>query len=315
MITPIPVCDPHFHLWDVHTRPNPNLGEDVAEHLPIYHGNDYRSEMAGLPGTLRIASSVHVETVVGQMEGGHVLDPVAETRWVCDQMEPTETEHPFGVVGYVHLSHNIAETHRQLERHSEAASGRFKGVRMILNHHPTNPDLTWPQVEHGEFLQSEVFRESVSLLGTHGLSFDLQCNPHQLEEAARVFGDIPGTTIILDHLGLLHVDGDEQQWREGMRALADVSHVSIKLSMLWFGSADFHEDATKEAVVKERVLETIERFGSDRCMFASNYPVEKIQGISLHRLYEMFDAWTAHLPEPDRAALFHDTAARVYRLT
>ena len=310
----IPVCDPHFHLWDIQTRPNSNLGEAVEERLPVYHGGDYRVEMAGLPGSLRIASSVHVETVVGQMDGGQRLDSVSETRWVCEQMEPTEVEHPFGIVGYVHLAHNVAETERILERHSEAAMGRFRGVRMILNHHPTNPDLTWAQVEHGAFLKSGIFRESIALLGDRRLSFDLQCNPHQLEEAANVFQDIPQTPIVLDHLGLLYAEQDEAQWRQGMQALADVPHVQVKLSMLWFGCAGFHENSEPETIVKDRVLETIDRFGCQRCMFASNYPVEKVQGISLHRLYEMFDAWTSHLPESDRASLFHDTAARVYRL-
>ena len=84
--------------------------------------------------------------------------------------------------------------------------------------------------------------------------------------------------------------------------------------MLWFGSAGYHQDANREAVVKERVLETIERFGCDRCMFASNYPVEKVQAIPLSRLYEMFDAWTRHLTESERTKLFHDTAAKVYKL-
>ncbi len=271
-----------------------------------------------MPGSLRIASSVHVETVVGQMDGGHRLDAVGETRWVSEQMEPTETEHPFGIVGYVHLARDVANTERMLERHAEAAMGRFRGVRMILNHHPSNPDLTWSQIEHGEFMESQIFRESISLLGDKSLSFDLQCNPHQLTEAAEALRDIPQTTIILDHLGHIHDgedDAHEQLWREGMQALCELTHVHVKLSMLWFGCAGFHEDADKEAVVQQHVLETIERFGCERCMFASNYPVEKVQGINLHRLYEMFDAWVAHLPDSDRVSLFHDTAARAYRMT
>tara|TARA_Y100000588_G_scaffold320966_1_gene351857 strand:- start:5930 stop:6886 length:957 start_codon:yes stop_codon:yes gene_type:complete len=313
----LPVCDPHFHLWNIHTRPNPSLGDAVEKHLPVYHGEDYRQEVATLPDTLQIASSVHVETVVGQMEGGHVLDTVSETRWVCEQMGPTESEHPFGIVGYVHLAHDSAHTDRLLERHIATADGRFRGVRMILNHHPTNPDLTWPQVEHGNFMRSDVFRESVAMLGEKSLSFDLQCNPHQLEEAARTFSDIPGTTVILDHLGHIH-DGEdaahEEIWRDGMQALSEVGHVNVKLSMLYFGCEGFHEDPRKEEIVKDRVHETIERFGADRCMFASNYPVERVQGISLHRLYEMFDEWTAHLTPEVPRSLFHDTAARVYRM-
>ena len=70
------VCDPHFHLWDIHERPNPNIGTAVEESLPAYTATDYLADMRQLPAPLELASSVHVETVVGQMEGGAVIDAV-----------------------------------------------------------------------------------------------------------------------------------------------------------------------------------------------------------------------------------------------
>lgn len=315
MSAPLRVCDPHFHLWNLHERPNPNLGTAVAEQLPAYLAADYLEEMGRLPVPLELSSSVHVETVVGQMDGGFALDPVAETRWVCEQME--STGHPFGVVAYVHLARDSAETERALRQHEEAGPGRLRGVRMIVNHHADNADLTWPQVASAGFLRDPMFGEGIALLGERGLSFDLQCNPHQLEDAARTFGDHPRTPVVLDHLGSFHDGEDEmytQMWREGMAALASVPHAFVKLSMLFFCAGGYHQDVAKETKVKDLVREVIELFGCDRCMFASNFPVDRIMGIPVETLYGKFLEWTVDLADAERAALFHDTAVRAYRL-
>lgn len=311
------VCDPHFHLWDIKERPNLNLGEGTNQAFPAYRAENYVEDMATLPEPLKLTSSVHVETVIGQMEGGFPLDTVEETTWVCNQMAPGEERMPFGVVGYVHLARGTDESEKMLDQHIEAAQGRFRGARMILNHHPNNPDLTWPQVEHGDFVNSGIFQEGVALLGEKGLSFDLQCNPHQLEGTAHVFGKYPQTRVILNHLGLMHdgeSDAHEQIWREGMRALSEVPHVYAKLSMLWFARNNFYQNAEEETKIKDMVREVIDMFGVERCMFASNYPVDKVQGISINTLYSKFSDWTSDMSEAERLALFHDNAVRAYNL-
>ena len=307
--------DPHFHLWDLGERPNPNLGPDVERDLPVYHAADYLRDMGRLPPSLELAASVHVETVVGQMEGGFPLDEVAETRFVRDQMEPTG--RPFAIVAYAHLARDPRHTEQVLDRHLAAAGERLRGVRMILNHHPGDPALTWPQVERGDFLGDPVFRESLALLGERGLSFDLQCNPHQLAGAAAAFADCPGTPVVIGHLASFHDSGDpgyERMWREGLAQMAALPHVSMKLSMVFFCAPGYHQDASQEARAKDLVRQAIEIFGAGRCMFASNYPVDGVQGIDVPTLYGRFLDWTADLPPADRASLFYDTAARVYRL-
>ena len=313
----IPICDPHFHMWDLVGRPNPNLGAAVEENLPAYVAADYRADVDTLPSELRLVSRVHVETVVGQMEGGQVVDTVGETRWVCDQLRATAPECPFGLVAYVHLARDPRETERVLQAHAEVAGERLRGVRMILNHHPDNPELTWPQVESGELMRLPAFRESLALLASRDLSFDLSCNPHQISDAVTVLGRLPELRVVVNHLGFLH-DGEdaahEQLWRDGMQALAALPNVYIKLSMLWFARAGYHQDPAKEAEVRDRVLEAIEIFGCDRCMFASNYPVDKAMGISIAQLYEQFLSWTADRPTAERAALFHDSAVQAYGL-
>ena len=311
------IIDPHFHLWDLGVRPNPNLGPDVERDLPVYHAGDYLRDMGQLPAPLELEASVHVETVVGQMEGGFAVDEVAETRFVCDQMAPTG--HPFGIVAYAHLARGVRHTERVLDRHLAEAGERLRGVRMILNHHPGDPALTWPQVERGDFLNDSVFRESLALLGERGLSFDLQCNPHQLADAASAFADHPDTPVVVGHLasfyGGAEADaGYERTWREGLESMAALPQASIKLSMVFFCAPDYHRDPAQEAKARDLVRQAIDIFGAGRCMFASNYPVDGVQGIDVPTLYGRFLDWTADLPPADRACLFHDTAARVYRL-
>ena len=93
--TSIAVCDPHFHMWDVGERPNPNLG-DPSEQLPTYQAADYFSDMSQLPSPLHLVSGVHVETVVGQQEGSETPDTVEETKWVCAQLKEAAPKRPFG---------------------------------------------------------------------------------------------------------------------------------------------------------------------------------------------------------------------------
>lgn len=316
-VPPIPLCDPHFHLWDLRDRPNPNLGNADGHPLPSYLASDYLRDVATIPSDLQLTYSVHVETVVGQEPGGAQLDSVSETEWVCGQMSPTEADLPFFIVAFVHLAQSAKERERELEAHMAAAAGRLRGVRMILNHHDDNPALTWPQVAHGAFLDAQSFREGLELLQRHGFSFDLSCNPHQVGAAVRLLQDFPDLRVVVNHLGFLHEGEDkdhERVWRDGIHALADLPSVTIKLSMLWFACAGYNLDAEKEQRVRERVFEVVDVFGCDRCMFASNYPVDKFNGIPLARLYEIFLAWTDGCSETERRALFHDTAVRSYQL-
>ena len=316
-MTTLPLCDPHFHMWDLDARPNPNLGPEAEELLRSYRAADYDADAATLPPRLNLVSRVHVETVVGQMEGGPVVDTVSETEWVSAQLEPTQAERPSYLVAYLNLAGDPAAAQRTLERHIEASSSRLRGVRMILNHHPENPDLTWPQVAGGELMQTPRFREGLERLAGRNLAFDLSCNPHQIPGAVRVLADFPGLRVVANHLGFLHDgedDAHEELWRDGIQGLAALPNIDIKLSMLWFARAGFHSDPGKRAKVRDLVREVIDVFGPERCMFASNYPVDKLRGISFAALYGLFLEWTQDLAEDELRTLFHDTAARAYNL-
>jgi predicted TIM-barrel fold metal-dependent hydrolase len=131
-----PVIDPHFHCW-TSKIPNANLG-DITSAIPEYNPTTY-SEDARTAKEFDVQRLVHVEAIVGQKEGGVVLDTVGETRHVCGLDTAGRQIH---LVVYVNLTHDVAKT---LDEHAAIAGDRLRGVRMILNHH-SNPSLTWPQV-------------------------------------------------------------------------------------------------------------------------------------------------------------------------
>jgi predicted TIM-barrel fold metal-dependent hydrolase len=260
-----------------------------------------------------------------------------------------------------------------IEAHKHVAAERFVGVRMILNYSPEDPSLTWPQVERGDYLTGGVpsFKEGFALLAPRGLSFDLQVNWFQLQDAATFLQAFPETVVVVDHLGCLKLGvGDEEDakriavWQEGMKALAALPNVYVKLSMLEYMRPGWQHKGTggatvetttseaaaagmeveKEAsesstgrsssevvatptsstdanaVVKARVREVIEWFGPERCMFASNFPVDKCllggsaQPTTLEALVLAQHALIHDLPEEQQRQLFSETAKKVYKL-
>lgn len=147
----------------------------------------------------------------------------------------------------------------------------------------------------------EKWRAGYSLLGRHGLHFELQAQWPLLGEATRLARDFPRTTIVLNHAGL---PADEQLpgWRHAMAGLAACANVAVKISGLG--------RVTRK---REVVQATIELFGVQRCMFASNFPVDRLCG-TFDQTYSAFDELTGAMSPADRRALFFDNAVRIYRM-
>lgn len=128
--------------------------------------------------------------------------------------------------------------------------------------------------------------------------------------------------MIINHLGCLHLgqneDEDQQNikaWREGMKALSMQPHVSVKLSMLSFLRSDWDKNEKSFQEVKSYVMETITMFGTERCMFASNFPVDYTNGgFTGPSLYSKFLELVKDFHQGERDNLFCETARKVYRL-
>ena len=214
-----------------------------------------------------------------------------------------------------------------LEAHLAASPGRFRGIRR---------STTWDASDSlrseapREMLASREFRAGFAWLDKFDLSFDAWLYHPQLPELADLARAFPDVTIILNHIGAPLGVGpyagkrDEvyQIWRSGIALLAQCSNIHVKLGGV--GSLrsgyDWHERAIPPsseelaAALKPYFEWCIEKFGPNRCLFESNFPVER-QSNGYVTLWNAFKRLTQNYSAAERAALFHDTAARVYRIS
>jgi len=304
--------DAHFHYWDVaETSPSGHSAKilgGAGKAFPQYLPSQFMVDMAKTGHHLKKA--VFVEALSN--------NPLEETRFVFNLAKSKEANGiPHGIVAYADLSKEDVDT--LLKGHSTFEG--IRGIRQILNHHDSNPGLTWPKVERRDYLRSSDWRKGLSHLEKYHMSFDLQVNPHQLKDAAECFHNFPNIPVILNHLGCPHLGQSHaadakslKDWREGMAAIAQLKQSSVKLSMLSFVKAGWEKDVESNKLVTDLVKETIKLFGTNRCMFGSNYPVDKANGVEPDVLYRCFKTMVSDLSESAQKDLFYDTANRVYRL-
>lgn len=295
-----PIIDAHHHLWDLRRfsypwltdRPQPaSVAGDVSSISKDYLLPDYLGDAEGQ----NLLKSVHVDA------GFDPKEPVEETRWL--QSLADEFGFPHGIVARAEL--NARDVESVLASQAEYANVR--GIRQIVNWHP-DPAKTY--VDRPDLLTDPAWLAGFALLKKYDLSFDLQLYPGQMHDAAHVAHRHPDTVVILNHAGM-PVDRDAEgidRWRSGMKALSGAPNVWVKISGL--GMVDWH---WTEASIRPFVLETIEIFGPSRCMFASNFPVDKLYS-SFDELYSAFRNIVSDFGPSEKKKLFYDTAEAVYRL-
>jgi predicted TIM-barrel fold metal-dependent hydrolase len=295
------VVDPHIHLWDLKTHHYPWLANPgvsfVGDARDLQH--DY------LPGDLlKDAQPVEVLKVV-HVEANHdPADPVEETRWLQQVADESLSRRmPNGIVAGVDLSARDAA--QVLEGH--AAFLNTRGVRQILNVHENR---LYDYIGR-HLMRDPTWRLNFALLRQHQMSFDMQLYPSQMEEAATLACEHADTQFVVNHTGMF-VDRDSvagyRAWREGMRKLARCANVAVKIS----GLAMFDHRWTVESL-RPYVLETIDTFGVERAMFASNFPVDRQFG-SYADLWNAYAAIVGGASDAEKAALFMRNAERVYRI-
>lgn len=309
------ICDAHHHLWE--RQPNVYLLDDLLADLGSGH---------------RIVSTVAVECGYGyRKDGPEALRPAGETEFLESMADRVaadgaiKTRVAAAIVGFADLSLGDAVA-AVLEAHGEASPDRFCGIR-----HSTTWDGSGElrsEAAQG-LLADREFRRGVAWLRKLDLCFDAWLYHPQLPELADLARAFPEMTIVLDHIGAPLGVGpyagkrDEvfRIWQRGITEVATCPNVNIKLGGA--GSARSGHDWHKRAVPPSSaelasILQPyfewcIEKFGVDRCMFESNFPVEKAAN-SYVRVWNAFKIITRKYSPRERAALFHDTAVRVYRI-
>jgi predicted TIM-barrel fold metal-dependent hydrolase len=208
----------------------------------------------------------------------------------------------------------------------KAASPRFRGIRHTVTWDPH------PEIENREqegVLASTGYRAGARALARMGLSLDVGVCFPQLPELADFAKAVPDLTIILNHLGGLtrtgpYANRDEEvlpQWRRGIAAVAECPNVNLKLGGIGMPRLGFDWHSRARPIGSEELAASIapimgyciEQLGAERCMFESNFPVDKVS-FSHHVLFNAFKRCSNSCSASERAALFHDTAVRAYRI-
>lgn len=314
----LPIVDPHHHLWD---RPQWRYLLDEL--------------LADTNSGHNIIATVFVQCRAMHRAGGPVeLRPVGETEFVNGVAAMSasggygKAKICAGIVGHADLSVGDA-VKPVLEAHIAAGNGRFRGVRHITawdkDSSVGNPAYTPPPGLVGE----KKFRDGVAALGKLGLTFDAWLYHPQIDELAAMAKAVPATQIVLDHVGGPLAIGPYQgkrdeifpMWSKSIKALAQCSNVVIKLGGLGMRINGYGFESEKEppssaklATAWKPYIETcIEAFGAKRCMFESNFPVDK-GSYSYPVFWNACKLLAKDASAADKAELFAGTANRFYRL-
>jgi len=322
----LPICDPHHHLWDFAKNHVPDYAIQVPHYL-------LKELLKDIGGGHHIVRTVFLECkTMYRKAGPREMQPIGETEFVQGIAAQSasgqygETKVAAGMVGFADLTLG-AKVEPVLEAHIIASRNRFRGIRYTSTW-DANRDIIQSE-SHKGVLSDPEFQEGFAYLAKHGLSFDAGLYHTQLMELVDLARAFPDTTIIVNHTGIPIGIGPYagkreevfKEWKYGITALGSCHNVFMKLGGLGMAICgfDWHQRAipvnsTELAdSMAPYYLWCIEQFGAERCMFESNFPVDKMS-YSYTVLWNAFKRITKYFSPKDHSALFHDTATRVYRL-
>jgi predicted TIM-barrel fold metal-dependent hydrolase len=313
----LPIIDPHHHFWD---RPNNRyVLEDLAADVAAHH----------------VRQTVFIEcTSMYRADGPEEFKVVGETEFVQGLAAVSasgrhgDLRAAAGIVGSadLRLGDRVAPV---LEAQIAAAPQRFRGIRHraawaepgVL---PNQPSSVQPHV-----LLDPDFRRGFAFLRPYGLVFEAWLYHPQIPELIDLARAFPDTTIVLNHLGgpigVGPYAGRRDEifagWREDIATLARCPNVvakvgGIQMVVNGYGWHERERPPTSDELLaanRDWYLHTIEQFGPERCMFESNFPVDRLS-CSYTVLWNQFKKLTRDFAPAERAAMFHDTAQRIYRL-
>jgi L-fuconolactonase len=310
-----PIIDPHHHLWrdmmgDVYTiaeyQADTRSGHNVVGTVYMECGTEYRSD------------------------GPEAERSLGETAFVLEQRDQSLKNGPpiLGMVGHVDLT--LGEGIEPiLDQHLELAGAFFKGIRHALASAEPGVQLVIPGAAPRALSINADFRRGIQLLGQLGLVYETWHYHYQNEDYLELARACPDTTFVLDHFGTpLGVSPYDQrraaifeQWRRDMKALAECPNVHLKLGGLampdngWGWHVAERPPTSDEFVSAQRdwYLHAIDCFGPARCMFESNFPVDRVS-LSYAVLYNGFKKLVADFSPQERQAMFHDNANAMYAL-
>ncbi|MBM3223708.1 MAG: amidohydrolase [Candidatus Tectomicrobia bacterium] len=320
----LPICDPHHHFWDFRSERIPfqrYLLHELAADMHSGHN---------------VRSTVFIEArAMYRTDGPVEMRPVGEVEFV-QGLAAASASGLYGqgraaasIVGHANL--NLGERVAPVLEALQAASpNRFRGIRhsVTWDPHPEVENTAAHNTPHQ--LASDQFRAGARVLARMGLSLEGWMYFPQLPELADFAKAVPDLTIIVNHIGGLlrvgpYANRDDEvlaTWRRGIAAVAACPNVYMKLGGMGMPRTGFDWHTRTKPVDSIELAASmapcmhycIEQFGPNRCMFESNFPVDKVS-FSYNVMYNAFKRLSAGYSAAERAAMFHDTATRVYRIT
>ena len=291
------VVDSHFHVWrqaDLPWLAGPMQPRIFGPYGPIrrdYPMDEYLADIAG----------TGVERAVYVQANWAPNRAEAEAEWV--ERLASETGWPHGIVAYADMT--VADARPALDRLMRFP--HLKGIRQQFHWHD-NPLYRF--AARPDLCRDPDVQRNVARLADYGLCFDLQVFAGQMAGACDLAEAAPRTTLVLQHAGMLEDTSDAGRavWRTELARLAMHPNVVAKLS--GFGTFLHACDCDH---IRRLTEDTLALFGADRCLWGSNFPIEKLW-TSYATLLDAHRQAAGGLSASEQNQIFHDTAARVYRL-
>ena len=318
----IPIIDPHHHLWDV------GFGRYYIEELL----EDINSSGHNILSTVYIMSSSN--TKIYSKDGLEEFKPLNEIEFAtsegkrADLIPNNKVKVNASIVGSVDLTYGN-KLQPVLEKAVNISEGRLKGIRMLLASH-TDPRISSGAVKSDLGLMLHPnFIDGAKCIQNANLSLDFWIYHTQLNEMEKIARSLPDLTIILNHIGgpihLGEYEGKQaathREWRSAMMRLSRIPNINVKLGGLGMAvnGAKFHNNkfppnsVQLSDVWKPWIYETIDMFGFDRCMFESNFPVDK-GSCSYGVLWNAFKILAKDMSDDEINKLFSKNAAKIYKI-
>jgi L-fuconolactonase len=319
----LPICDPHHHFWDFRTARIPYqryLLHELAADIQSGHN---------------VRSTVFIEArAMYRVDGPEEMRPIGEVEFV-QGLAAASASGLYGpgraaasIIGHANLllGDRVAPVLAALKA---ASPNRFRGIRHSVTWDP-HPEVENTAAHRMQAqLANEQFRAGARVLARMGFTLEAWMYFPQLPELADFARAIPNLQIILNHIGGLIRTGpyagkDDEvlaTWRRGIDVVAECPNVTIKLGGMGMPRTGFDWHARARPIGSEELAAAmapymnycIEKFGPNRCMFESNFPVDKVS-FSYHVMYNAFKRLSQSYSASERTAMFHDTAVRVYRV-
>jgi L-fuconolactonase len=313
----LPICDSHHHFFKLpdFTYMLPDLMKDIST------GHN-------------IVSTVYVDARTGYRETGpEPLKPIGETEFVENLVSNSKISRQIdiaaGILGHADLKLGDA-VKPVLEGHIAAGLDRFSGLRVIACWDASPACTRSINAPRDGLLLDKDFRRGFACLKEYNLSLDVTLFHPQIPELVDLARAFPDTTIVLDHTGGPlgvgpYADNPSevfQTWQKKIAELAACQNVYLKIGGLAMDIYAYGLNRRPQPissvqlaeVIRPYCLWSIEKFGVNRCMFESNFPVDKEQ-LSYSVIWNAFKRVTADFSALERKALFRDTAVKAYRLT